>query len=39
MLGGKPAEGEPAQAQPARSSPASAASALPPVVDEYDYPF
>ena len=37
MLGGKPVAGEPAQA--ARPSPASAASAVPPVDDDYDYPF
>ena len=39
MLGGKPSGGDAAQASSARSSPVSAASALPPTVDDYDYPF
>ena len=39
MLGGKPAVEEPAQSTAARTSPASAATALPPAIDDYDYPF
>jgi single-strand DNA-binding protein len=39
MLGGKPAGANPVPAAPARSSPASRAGAMPPAIDEGDYPF
>ena len=39
MLGGKPSGSDAAQASSTRSSPSSETSALPPAVDDYDYPF
>jgi single-strand DNA-binding protein len=39
MFGGKPAGGEAAPAPTARTSPPTAANALPPADDDYDYPF
>lgn len=39
MLGGKPTGSDAAKASSTRSSPTSVTSALPPAVDDYDYPF